>query len=215
MNLKESFRYQNFIKMMFDEARSSITSITHAYNVTKLHKRHEANPAAEDMPESPETPDYHENDKVISLMLALIDEKERLSKAISDTKFTVKAVTGMSLDQDTECNKMRREAASAINRMLSYKSKKTTERGSGYMLNNEGNQVQYTYDVEVIREEAFNRNSDREIMKKISSDADAISTAIDQAMVNYQVEFEPMFEVTDSFDDVMEKFLNATAKEAE
>ena len=71
MNLKESFRYQNFIKTMFDEARSSITSIAHAYNVTKLHKRHEANPAAEDMPESPETPDYHENDKVIALMLGL------------------------------------------------------------------------------------------------------------------------------------------------
>lgn len=215
MNLKESFRYQNFIKTMFDEARSSITSLAHAYNVTRLHKRHEANPAAEDMPESPETPDYHENDKVIALMLALIDEKERLSKAISDTKFTVKAVTGMSLDQDTECNKMRREAASAINRMLSYKARKLTERGSGYMLNNEGNQVQYTYDVEVVREEAFDRNKDREIMKKISSDADTVSTAIDQAMVNYQVEFEPMFEVTDSFDDVMEKFLNATAQEAE
>ena len=44
------------------------------------------------------------------------------------------------------------------------------------------------------------------------SKADKVSAEIDAALINTQVEYEPPFNVNDSFDDVMEEFLAAREK---
>lgn len=213
MNLKEAFRYQNYLKTVFIEARDSITDIRHAFNVTKVHKRHDANPGAEDMTELPKDPDYYPNDKVILFMIAIIGEKENLCNAIVKAKNKIMEETGMSVDQATECNKMRRDAAFAINRMLKYKQSNSTERGTAFLLNNEGNQATYYYDVEVSKDEAFDRSGAKRIARDISAEADRVSGIVDQAMVNFDVNFEPIFDINDSFDESMEKFMDSIAEQ--
>ncbi len=208
MNLKESFRYQNFIKSMFDETTSSIATIAHAYNVTRLHKKSEANPEATDTTELPEEADFHSNDDVILLMMALIQEKVDLCAAIAEAKAAVLKSDGLSIDQATECNKMRRDAARALRNMMRFKKRKSVERGVSYKINAEGNQSQYYYDIEVDKEEAYDREKAKELSKSLSEDADFVSNEIDSCMVNCQVNFKPSFDVNDSFDDVMEKFLS-------
>lgn len=210
MNLKESFRYQNYIRSMFSDAKSSILDQNHAFKVSKLHRRHDANPEAEDFVEELEDQqDFYPNDQVIAFISALIDEKERLCKAISRTKREIMDTIGISIDQVTECNKMRREAAETINRMLWNKSSKRIERGQAWKLNVEGNQSPYYYEIEVTKTEAFNRDAAKETVKGLYSFADEMSGYVDDGMVNYEVEFEPMFDVNDSFDDAMEKFLKS------
>lgn len=212
MNLKEAFRYQNYLRTVFVEARDSITDIRHAFNVTKVHKRHDANPGAEDMTELPKDPDYFSNDNVILFMIAIIEEKEKLCDAIVKTKNKIMEETGLSVDQATECNKLRRDAAFAINKMLKYKQSKCTDRGSAFLLNNEGNQATYYYDVEVSKDEAFDRVNAKRISRDISATADKVSGIVDQAMVNYEVYFDPMFDINDSFDESMEKFMESIAE---
>ena len=52
-------------------------------------------------------------------------------------------------------------------------------------------------------------------MKEIISDADKTSSEIDAAKVNTKVEYTPVFDVNDSFEDVMNAFLgmNQTEKQ--
>lgn len=209
MNLKESFRYQNYLKLMFDLCRQDITNMSHAFSATKLHKRHDANPAAEDMIEEPEPTDYYSNDDVIAFMMAILKEKEKLCVAIAKTKEKIMKETEIPIDQAVECNKMYRDAVDSICRMLGFKASKRIERGQAYLLNNEGNQCAYYYDVEVTRSEAFNRKAAKEIAKNISDMADTTSKEVDLAMVNYEVDFTPMFDVNDSFDDSIEKFMDS------
>ena len=52
MNLKESFRYQNFLDMMMRAASASIQQRDHCLKVTKTHLRSKANPDASDVTET-------------------------------------------------------------------------------------------------------------------------------------------------------------------
>ena len=54
MNLKESFRYQNFLDMMMRAASASIQQRDHCLKVTKTHLRNKANPDASDVTETVE-----------------------------------------------------------------------------------------------------------------------------------------------------------------
>ena len=78
----------------------------------------------------------------------------------------------------------------------------------GHKFNVAGDPVDYKYDVKVTSEEAYDRDSAKKTMKKIISEADKISSEIDAAKVNTQVEYTPVFDVNDSFEDVMNTFLS-------
>ena len=52
MNLKESFRYQNFLENMLAYAGNSLTDREHSLTITKNHLRKKANAEAEDMMET-------------------------------------------------------------------------------------------------------------------------------------------------------------------
>ena len=51
MNLKEAFRYQNFLGQIMSEAGNSLTKQEHCLTTTKRHLRNKANPEAQDMQE--------------------------------------------------------------------------------------------------------------------------------------------------------------------
>ena len=60
MNLKESFRYQNFLESMMGEAGSSLIERTHAQEISKKHLRSKANPDAQDIEEEMDFGDFYE-----------------------------------------------------------------------------------------------------------------------------------------------------------
>ncbi len=203
MNLKESFRYQNFLENMMAEAGSSLTSREHSLTVTKKHLRYKANPDAQDVEETGDVGEFYKNDDVLSFMLLLVDERQKLTDAIGRAKASV----GFDIDAAVETNKFRQTVAARTKAMLRFVPSKRIEQGRDYKFNVEGNQAPYLYEIEVETTEAFDRGRAKSVVREIMLQADKASAEIDSALINTQVEYEPPFNVNDSFDDVMGEFL--------
>lgn len=203
MNLKESFRYQNYLEGLMSSAGVSLTSPEHCLSVTKTHLRKKANAEAEDMTETVDSGEFYANDDVLQFMLFLIGEREVLTVAIDRAKASV----DFDLDAAIETNKFRQLAAARIRSMLRFTKSKKTERGSDYTFNVDRNQTEYFYDIEVVSEEAFNRDVAKKAMRELLEQADKTSAEIDAAMINTKVEYNAPFNVNESFEDVMAAFI--------
>ena len=204
MNLKESFRYQNFLDSMIRAAMSSVMNKEHCLTVTKTHLRNKANPDVEDIVENVEVEKFFKNDDVLAFMKLLVNEKCILTQKITQAKMSV---DGLDLDAAVESNKFRQQVSNAIKSMLRNTPRKTIEQGHDYKFNVEGNQITYYYDIEVESAEAYDRAKAKELMREMISESDTNSTAIDSALINTRVDYEPKFDVNDSFEDVMEAFI--------
>ena len=203
MNLKESFRYQNFLENMMQYAGSSPTDREHGLTVTKTHLRSKANSDAEDVREIVDCGEFFKNDDVFAFMLMLVEERSKITNAIG----AAKASLGFDLDAAVETNKFRQTVALRAKSMLRLTASKRTERGTDYKFNVEGNQTQYYYDIEVESVEAFDRDHVKTVVRDIMSESDQVSAQIDFAMINTVVNYDPPFNVNDSFEDVMTEFL--------
>ena len=204
MNLKESFRYQNFLENMLAYAGNSLTDREHSLTITKNHLRKKANAEAEDMMETVDVGEFFKNDDVLKFMTMLVEERSKLTNAIGKAKASI----GFDLDAAIETNKFRQTVANRVKTMLRFTASKRTERGTDYKFNVEGNQPQYYYDIEVKANEAFDRSVAKDTMRKLILEADKVSAEIDSAMINTMVEYDAPFNVNDSFEDVMTDFLS-------
>lgn len=202
MNLKESFRYQNFLEGLMRNASASIQMRDHCVTLTKRHLRSKANPDAQDMEETVETEPFTPNDKVICFMQWLVRERQKLTEAIGEAKATV----GFDIDAAIETNKFRQQVNSSIKSMLRNQASKRMETGKDYKFNVEGNQSPYYYDIEAITTEAFDREASKKVMREMITEADRVSAELDAAMINTEVHYEPVYDVNESFEDVMAEF---------
>lgn len=208
MNLKESFRYQNFLDMMMRAASASIQQRDHCLKVTKTHLRSKANPDASDVTETVEGEVFFANDDVVAFMAWLVNEREKLTTAIGAAKASI----GFDIDAAIETNKFRQTVNGSIKNMLRYTPTKRVEQGRDYKFNVEGNQTPYIYEIEVVSEEAYDKTGAKTLMREMISKADEVSAAIDAAMINTKVDYEPVFDVNETFDDVMTDFLAKVLK---
>lgn len=204
MNLKESFRYQNFLDSLLRCATSSVSNRDHCLTVTKTHLRNKANPEVADVTETVEVEKFFKNDDVLSFMKLLVEEKLLLTQKISEAKASISEI---DLDAAIESNKFRQQISNAVRIMMRYTPRKTVEQGRDYKFNIEGNQTAYYYDIEVESAEAYDKDSAKELMRNMIATADKNSTLIDAALINTTVDYEPKFDVNDSFEDVMESFI--------
>lgn len=204
MNLKESFRYQNFLESMMRFASASIQQREHCLKVTKTHLRNKVNPDVCDVTESVETEEsFFCNDAVIAFMSWLVEEREKLTIAIGKAKASI----DFDIDAAIETNKFRQIVNSSIKSMLRCAPTKRTEQGRDYKFNVEGNQMPYVYEIEVVSEEAYNKDGAKNVMRKTISKSDEVSAQIDSAMINTQVNYTPVFDVNETFEDVMNDFI--------
>ena len=208
MNLKESFRYQNFLDMMMRAASASIQQRDHCLKVTKTHLRSKANPDASDVTETVEGEVFFANDDIVAFMAWLVKEREKLTTAIGAAKASI----GFDIDAAIETNKFRQTVNGSIKNMLRYTPTKRVEQGRDYKFNVEGNQTPYIYEIEVVSEEAYDKTGAKTLMREMISKADEVSAAIDVAMINTKVDYEPVFDVNETFDDVMTDFLAKVLK---
>ena len=208
MNLKESFRYQNFLDMMMRAASASIQQRDHCLKVTKTHLRSKANPDASDVTETVEGEVFFANDDVVAFMAWLVKERDKLTTAIGAAKASI----GFDIDAAIETNKFRQTVNGSIKNMLRYTPTKRVEQGRDYKFNVEGNQTPYIYEIEVVSEEAYDKTGAKTLMREMISKADEVSAAIDAAMINTKVDYEPVFDVNETFDDVMTDFLAKVLK---
>lgn len=204
MNLKEAFRYQNFLDRIFGAACVSIEKRDHCLTQTRNHLYNKVNPDMENVKEEVKTEeDFFANDDVIQAMLFLIEEKEKLSIAINKAKESI----DMDIDAAVSVNKYRQLLNKSVAFMMRLNPCTRIETGIAQKFNATGDPVDYKYDVEVTSVEAYDRKAAKKIMKKVISEADKTSAAIDFVKVNTTVDYTPVFDVNDSFEDVMNTFL--------
>lgn len=205
MYLKEAFRYQNFLNGMIDKTLGYLSLNRFTTMTVQHHLRSKVNPEAEDetIDLSSEREIEYTADQMIAFLEYILCRKQVLTEAISKAKKDCE----IDIDAEIANNRVRQRVSATLSRIGNIRPSERISRGYAYKFNAEGNQVQYTYDVKEVTTIDFNRNAVKRLSKSLIGLADDTSTAIDKAMVELMVKYEPEFSVNDSFNDVMELFL--------
>lgn len=214
MNLKESYRYQNVLLETLQTAFMILSKSGAVCETTYTNLISKVMPDMQDETyvDEPTLVNFSHLDKITELaefVEYLIDEKEIVADAIRKAK----ATASIDIDSQAGLNALRQKAAKVLRRMDENKSEeKIVSRGGvGYRFDANGNQVSFKCDQKIVTKINFNRDKVRRIMKRLEQNADAISSALDEAAVNVNVDFTPTFDVNDSFNDMFEQFLGFSA----
>lgn len=204
MNLKESFRYQNYLGTLF----SSITSYLHDRRnltcVQQVHMRASANPDTQDevVDASKERLYAQDNNTVIAFLKAVMEEKYNLAIAIGKAK----ASSPIDIDAETAHNVLRRGMASTLESVCAIKPSEYKTQGSDFKFNVNGEQVRYFYDIKETTTIDFDRKVAKSLAKSLAKAADEASSALDRCMIDVNVNFYPSFNVSDSVEDALDAF---------
>jgi len=211
MNLKEAFRFQNKLQKLMEEAQSILNQEQNVTKVQNTYLRSKVMSEAEDevRMDVPDTEYAEQINEVVSFLLYLLEQKEKLSSAIRAAK------SDLSIDMDGEVslNSKRQEIARLLTRMGNLRNSEVTVHngGTGYRFNAEGNQVSYRCDVKRVTTINFDRNKIRNHVSALNRKMDEMSAELDRCMVNSTVEFDAPFDVNDSFADAFEAYLEKNA----
>lgn len=206
MNLKEAFQAQNKIERLFDFVSGYLDDEKNLISTTEKHLRSKAAEGQQDEKIDIVVDNKFPPDKVIDFMLMLIDEREKLAKAIHNAKASMK----FDLDSAVDVNKKRHSAAETLRQLRNFKSSSQLEKngGVGYVFNKEGNQTTYRYDIERVKTIDYDRNRVRELIKKVQKEANKVSNEIDAALISTTVKYKLPFDMNASNLEVIEEFVS-------
>lgn len=201
MILKESFRYQNYLTSLFVQATSYLSREDFITTTTQNHNRSMVNSDAQD--EKISVPKvfnvgYKPND-LIDFVVKLIDEKQKLSNAITEAKKSL----DMDIDAAMSMNKTKQDFISVLRRMASIKSTESEKEGTSYKFNNDGDQVSYRYPVKEVKAIDYNRNTVKGLISKYKKETDQISTTRDRIDIMTDVDYTPVWEVDTPLEDIL------------
>ena len=201
MILKEAFRYQNYLTSLFVQATSYLSREDFITTTTQKHNRTIVNPEAQD--EDIVVPkvfnvDYKPND-LINFVVKLIDEKQKLSNAITEVKKSL----DMDIDAAMSMNKSKQDFISVLRRMVSIKPTESEKEGTSYKFNNDGDQVSYRYPVKEVKTIDYDRNAVKGLISKYKKETDEISTARDRIDIMTDVDYTPVWEVDTPLEDIL------------
>ena len=200
MFLKEAYRMQNYLDDLMDQAQRFLLNSNNVMNKTEEHLMHKANPNAEnETVDVPKDTDLLPN-KVIAFMMDLIDEKEKLTNAI----VTAKKFAEIDLDSSLAMNKVKQSVASIMKSLANLKASEVKSTARGYLIDGEGKQSPYTYDVLITSTIDYDRNVVKSNFKKLSKESDDVSNKADQLLVSLKVNYTPKYEIGDSFEEALE-----------
>lgn len=204
MNLKEAFRYQKFLDRAMNEVNSYLIRGINITKTTRVHKRNDVWEEAGNLEEIVKKDwkwDYTV-DFVVVFYRSLLTMKTELTRAISDAKRSV----GIDMDAEIAVNVWRQKYVNTLSRMTEVSTGTCTYKGNDYRFNAEGNQVSYVYEIEETTELDFDKKAVKDMIRKINHVSDNVSTTIDQVLVQTLVDYSPCYDLTDSIEDMMEKY---------
>ena len=219
LSLKEGCRYQNFIDSTIDTLSYYIRNTDNAFKVKENHIKSKSNPDTQDEELDVTAERQYECSVVdISFLInQLIKEKLKLSNAINSAKreiiidYNVNNNT-LTIDSAIEHAKKSRELAGTLKSLVDLKSSETKKSGSDYKFNVEGNQVAYKYNINVVKTIDFNRETANDLYKKLLNKADTLSTKIESAMLQENVKYTPVYDLHDSVNEIVEKYIISNRK---
>lgn len=201
MNLKESYRYANYLDTLLNTAYRYLQNKGFVTTTKQNHLRSKANSEATDEEidvQKPYDVDFTPND-VIDFVVKVITEKELLADAIAKAK----SGTEINIDNAVAMNKKKQGFVSVLNELANMKSREKSIQGTDYKFNQEGNQTKYFYTVEETTQIDFDRNDVRNLVKKYLRETDEVSSKLDAIEINTTVDHTAMFDVNDNFEDLV------------
>lgn len=201
MKLKEAFRYQNTLKLWIDEAEDFLTNRNNIVTIKETHKRSLVNKEDEDVVKEINNREMDvEPNVMIDFIFDLVEEKNKVSKAISDAKRN----SNVDLDVSIEINKSKQRLASIYKSLSNIKATERSRTDKAYKFNVEGNQTPYIYEVDEFISIDYDRNKVRKMEKKLEKECDSTSTDIEMLQLTIEVNHTPKYDVNDSFADLVE-----------
>lgn len=202
MNLKDAFRFQNKLALLTQNTTSILTDDANVTITETTYLRKKVVPDAEDevILSTPHT-EFSENiNQLVDFLVFLLEEREKLGTAIHDAK----AKLDIDFDNASSINHIRHSTVEVFRHMADLRSCESIVHngGHGYRFNAEGNQVSYRCDKKDVTTINFNRNTVRSFITKLSKKADEVSSALDAALINSQVDYALPFNVNDSFTEI-------------
>lgn len=201
MNLKESYRYANYLDNLLSTAYSYLRNKGFVTTTKQNHLRSKANSDAQDEVidvQKPYDVEFTPNN-VVDFVVKIIKEKEGLSNAIA----VAKANTEINIDNAIAMNKKKQGFVSVLNDMADIKATEKQKNGSDYKFNAEGNQVAYYYTVVETTGIDFDRNDIRALAKKYLKETDEISAKLDTIEINTILDFEPKYDINSTFEELV------------
>ena len=201
MNLKESYRYANYLDRLLITADTYLRNKGFVTTTEQNHLRSKANPDAQDeivAVQKPYDVDFKPND-IIDFVVKVINEKEKLFSVIADAK----ARTEINIDNAVAMNKKKQSFVNTLNSIVSIKPSETQSMGKDYKFDINNEQKPYSYQIISKTSIDFDRNSAKGLIKKYNKECDEISSKLDEIEITTQVDFTPLFDVNDSFEDLV------------
>lgn len=181
--------------MNYLSCESYITTTIQSHNRTKV------NPDAQDEKitiQKPYNVIFEPND-LIDFVVKVIEEKEKLSNAIAESKRTLE----FDIDAAMSINKMKQEFIQTLRRMAVIKSTELEKEGTSYKFNNDGDQVSYRYPVKEVKTIDYDRNTVKSLISKFKKETDKISTERDRIDIMTEVNYDPIWEVDTPLEDIL------------
>lgn len=199
MNLKEAFRYQNFLDELLGTAYSYLNNKNFVVSTVETHLKSQVNPDAKDEVievQKPYDVEFTPND-LIDFVVKVVNEKEKISNIISDAKMR----TEIDIDVAIALNKKKQGFARVLQSLSNIKSGEKVKNASDYKFNTDGNQVSYYYKINEVTQIDFNRHDVRGLYKKLLKETDEVSTKLDSILINTELDFNPSWDINDSFEE--------------
>lgn len=199
MNLKEAFRYQNFLDELLGTAYSYLNNKNFVVSTVETHLKSQVNPDAKDEVievQKPYDVEFTPND-LIDFVVKVVNEKEKISNIISDAKMR----TEIDIDVAIALNKKKQGFARVLQSLSNIKSGEKVKNASDYKFNTDGNQVSYYYKINEVTQIDFNRNDVRGLYKKLLKETDEVSAKLDSILINTELDFNPSWDINDSFEE--------------
>lgn len=204
MVLKEAFRMQNTLDNLLQTAETYLISSRQNMKVKEIHNRKKANPNAENEEIIRQKDTDYDTNKLVDFCMDLIAEKEKLYDAINE----IKKELSINIDSSLAMNRTKQNLVNILSNMSNIKARETTDQGKGYLIDNDGKQSPYYYDISVISTIDFDREKVRKLYKALSRNTDEISAKVDKINVTVDVDYIPKYYFNDSFDDAFTSFLS-------
>lgn len=202
MNLKESYRYANFLERLLNAAENYLYKDDFVTTTKEDHLRSKANKDAEDelgvVVAKQIDVDFTPN-QVVDFIVKVIDEKEKVFTAIADAK----AATEINIDNAVSINKRKQRIISVFQTLADRKPKEIQTTGRDYKFDINGEQKPYNYNINRIISIDYDRNSIKNLIKKYCKECDEISAKLDEIEINTQVSHNCLFDINDSFEDLV------------
>lgn len=201
MNLKESYRYANYLDGLLSTAYTYLRNKGFVTTTVEEHLRKQSNPDVENETIEVQKPfdvEFLPND-VIDFVVKVIEEKEKLSESIAKAKGT----TDVNIDNAIAMNKKKQGFVSVLNGIVDIKPSEIKTTSKSYKFDINGEQKPYVYDVNRKTSIDFDRTDVRNLIKKYLKETDEISAKLDLIEITTQVDFVPAFDVNSKFEELV------------